>query len=386
MNRLSVMGVGFVGSAYCRLYPDETFPELRASLVSREEDVLFTRSTVSNYNVLKPETLKLDVQTNLEHFLDVLPNVRGTFNHISSWFVYGRAPGEVCNWAAPAMWRDEYDECWPTGFYSITKRASEQLLQSYCATVQAGLVKGPSSYRILRLCNVMGNDLKAGKQKNALEYLLQKVVCGEDVSVYEGDNYRNHMHVNDVCRAIHLVLEKPQTLNSITNIGAPESVKLIDLITHAINVTGSKSKIVHVPVPAFHKIVQVPDFWMNTNRLQSLGFKPEMDAFQAVDKVLEGIYKDRMVNTLTDVINATPYTYDLRFDEDIFEADTYRGLTLVDKGDTVAGHYLIGHECVNSPTTEYWTANGWKPYGEVFMSRAEAVEKRKELIANGYTR
>lgn len=368
MKRVSVMGVGFLGSAYCRLYPDSTYPEPREALTSSYEDVLFTRSTVDNYWPLKGD-FHIDINTNLNHLMDVLPSVRGCFNFTSSWFVLNRAPGRRCHWPAPAMHFDENDECWPMGAYAVTKYCAERMIQTHCATVQAGLVKGPSSYRILRLCNVMGNDPKAGKQKNALEFLLKKVVDGEDVTIYVGDNYRNHLHVNDVCRAIHLCLEKGETLNGITNIGAPESVRLIDLITHAIAVTGSKSKIVRVPVPAFHRIVQVPDFWFSTDKLQSLGFKPEMDAFQAVDKVLEGIY---LTNSWAEAVKTVL---------DPSELDTFQGLTLVDKGDTVAGHYLIGHECVNSPTTEYWTANGWKPYGEVFMSRAAAVEKRREILA-----
>lgn len=368
------MGVGFVGSNYCRLYPDETTPEPRAALVPSNQDVLFTRSTTHNYNVLKPETLKLDVETNLSHLLDVLPNVGGSFAFLSSWFTYGKGgfnSGET--WGVGGGAR-ENDGCHPTGLYSITKRAAEEVLQSYWETVQAGLVKGPSSYRILRLCNVIGNDPKAGKQKNALEFLLRKVVNNEDVQIYEGDNYRNYLHVNDVCRAIHLCLEKEETLNDITNIGAPESVRLIDLITYAIQKVGSKSQITRILVPPFHKIVQVADFHMNTNKLKSLGFVPEMDAFQAVDEVVKGIYASNVVNTLTNYLNVS---------RDPSEADTYQGLTLSDRADMVKGHYCIMRQDPHHPAyVEYWTERGWAAFGEVFMSRKEAVAARRRILAS----
>lgn len=360
-------GSGFILSNYARLYP-EGFVELRECFCPKYNDVLYGISTVDNYHPLKGD-FHVDINTNLNHLMDVLPNVEGSFTFLSSWFVLNRAPGRICHWPAPAMHFDENDECWPKGMYAITKYCAERLIQTHCETVQAGLVKGSSSYRILRLCNVIGNDPKAGKQKNALEFLLRKIVNNEDVQIYEGDNFRNYLHVNDVCRAIHLCLDKPETLNGITNIGAPESVRLIDLISYAIQKTGSKSQITRIPVPAFHKIVQVPDFFMNTNKLQSLGFIPEMDAYQAVDAVLAGI------------LDAARYKACI--DEDISEADTYQGLTLSDRADMVKGHYCIMRQDPHHPAyVEYWTERGWAAFGEVFMSREEAVAARRKILAS----
>ena len=98
-------------------------------------------STVDNYNV--HNNITLDVETNLKVLCEVLDFCRDTnivFNFISSWFVYGETE-------LPA--KEEY-YCRPTGFYSITKKAAEDLLISFCRTYGV-------KYRILRLCNVMGN-------------------------------------------------------------------------------------------------------------------------------------------------------------------------------------------------------------------------------------
>ena len=355
-------GTGFILSRYAQLYP-QSYVEPRDAFVSSYDNVLYGISTVDNYAPLHGD-FEIDINTNLNHLMKVLPNVRSSFAFLSSWFVYNRAPGRRCHWPAAAMHFDEHDECWPMGMYAVTKHCAERVIQTHHVSVQAGVVKGPSSYRILRLCNVIGNDPRANKQKNALEWMLRKVVNGEDVQVYEGENFRNFLHVDDVCRALYLCIEKDETLNGITNIGARESTKMIDLITYAINVMGSKSKVVRVPVPAFHRAIQVPDFFMSTTKLQSLGFTPEMNAYQAVDAVLAGIL-------------AAP-----RVEEDPFEADTYQGLTLVDKGDTVSGHYLISRQTSCYPRyPEYWTSDGWAAFGQVFMSRKEAVIARREILA-----
>jgi nucleoside-diphosphate-sugar epimerase len=159
--------------------------------------------------------------------------------------------------------------------------AREKLLRSYCQTVNR-------PYRILRLCNVIGNDPRANKRKAALEWMMAQVKRGEDVTVYAGDNYRNFLHVDDVCRAINLCLTKAP-FNTIIHIGAPRSDRVIDLLRHVKTQTKSASRIDIVPSPRFHQIVQVPDFFFDTTRLRQLGFVPEMDAYQAVDRVVANL-------------------------------------------------------------------------------------------------
>ena len=289
MRPLSLMGKGFIGSNYVDLYPEDVFVEDRSCVVPwpLARDVLYTISTTSNYGPINGD-LNVDIDTNLGHLVSVLPNVRGEFNFLSSWFVYG-----FNNWGHHPAWRAKEEHlCNPNGYYSITKYAAELLVRSHCHTAATGLIKGPTGYRILRLSNVIGNDPRASKQKNAFEYLLQKVLAGQDVSVYEGDNYRDTLHVEDVCRAINLcITDTPvnDRINNVINIGRGESHRLEDLLQYAIDKTGSTSKIVRVPVPEFHKVVQVPDFFMDTAKLRGLGFEPKYSIWESIDKVIAGL-------------------------------------------------------------------------------------------------
>lgn len=288
---VSLMGAsGFIGSHYAKTYPDQVYCEPRESVRPVCADVLCLRSTVSNYNVLKPETLKLDVETNLLHLLDILPNVRGVFNWTGTWFSYGSGPNDYSSTEGFISIVKENFPCNPNGLYSATKLCAEHIIRSYTQTSAAGLVLGPTNYRILRLSNVIGNDPRAGKTKNALEMLLAKVINNEAVEVYEGDNYRDILHVSDVCRAIKLCLDKAP-LDCIVNIGRGQSHRMIDIVDYAISKTGSKSAIKRVPVPRFHQIVQVPDFFMDVNKLRALGFVPTYSLGQSIDMVIEGMGK-----------------------------------------------------------------------------------------------
>lgn len=265
------MGVGHIGGRYCDLYG--AHPEPRDALVPVHPDVLFTRSTVDNYWPTKGD-LRRDIDTNLTHLMDVLPNVRGTFTFTSSFFVYGFRP----RLEEPGVALTEEAPCDPRGFYSSTKLCAEHLVRSYCEMVGR-------PYRILRLGNVIGNDPRAGKQKNALEHMLRRLVQGEEVQVYVGDCYRDILHVTDTCAAIHCCLTKGDT-NTIYNVGRGQSHRMWDIVHYAAGKVGSKSRITLIDPPRFHQQVQVDSFHMSTTKLRALGWTPSMTVWESVDRIL----------------------------------------------------------------------------------------------------
>lgn len=280
-------GTGFILGRYAQLYPEDTVIEPRDALVPTQKDVLWGISTTTNYAPLDGD-LEVDIATNLTHLARRLPHIRGQLCFLSSWFVSGQN-----DWGHHPTWRaKETHLCNPNGWYSATKLAAEHLIRSYVETVAAvpDKVAGPSAYRILRLSNVIGNDPRAGRQKAALEWLLGLVISHQDVPLYESDGggVRDILHVDDTCRAIRLCIEKGD-LNTIYNIGRGESHRMEDLIQYAIQQTGSRSKVVRVPVPPFHRVVQVPRFYMDTAKLRALGFEPTYSIQQSVDRVLAGL-------------------------------------------------------------------------------------------------
>lgn len=265
-------GTGFVGGNYCKMFPNKTIKIERENRQPKSKDILYFISTVDNYNV--HANITLDVETNLKVLCEVLDYCREgeiTFNFISSWFVYGETE-------LPA--KEEY-YCRPTGFYSITKKSAEDLLISFCRTY--GM-----NYRILRLCNVMGNgDGKVSAKKNALSYMIDLLKKNEDVYVYDnGTPIRDIMHVDDVCRAIDLVCSEGN-LNQIYNIGSGQPTTVSAIIETAKQYLGSTSNIKSKEAPEFHKIVQAKDFWMDTTKLKRLGFTQEISNEQIIRELCQ---------------------------------------------------------------------------------------------------
>jgi nucleoside-diphosphate-sugar epimerase len=271
--KYSVYGAtGFIGSRYCQMFSDEAFPQQRQQRVPLLNEIIYFISTVDNYNVFSDITL--DVDTNLRVLCEVLEHCKErdiTFNFISSWFVYGETN-------LPA--KEDY-HCNPTGFYSITKKAAEDLLISFCKTFKV-------NYRIIRLCNVLGKgDSKVSTRKNALSYMIDLLKKDEDVYLYDdGTPIRDIMHIDDVCRAIELVCNEGE-LNEVYNIGSGQPTPISAIIETAKQYLKSNSSIKSKEAPDFHKIVQAKDFWMDTSKLNQLGFTRQISNEQIIRELCQ---------------------------------------------------------------------------------------------------
>lgn len=274
MGEISVFGgTGFVGSKYCELSDSECIKIERESREPVSDDIVYFISTTSNYNIF--DDVHKDVDVNLTLLLDVLKNLepgKSTFNFISSWFVYGDCE-------LPAT---EESYCNPKGFYSITKRAAEQMIISYCETFKI-------DYRILRLSNVYGaGDKGVSKKKNALQFLIEELRQDNPINLYHnGKFFRDYMHVDDIARAIDLCVEKGEK-NQIYNIGSGEKVEFKDVIDIVINEFDSKSELTDIEPPEFHKTCQVKDFYMDTTKLKELGFKNNITIEEGIKNLCHG--------------------------------------------------------------------------------------------------
>jgi nucleoside-diphosphate-sugar epimerase len=267
-DKISVYGgTGFVGSVFSRLYADEVIVIPREERKPQSENIVYFLSTTSNYNVF--ENLHLDINTNLNVLMDVLGHCKNTntvFNYISTGFVYGN---DILN-------SKETDPCDPKGFYSITKRAAEQLLISFCETFDV-------KYRIIRSASIYGHDKTQSSTKNVLGHMVNLLRGDEDISLYDGgEYYRDYMHVEDVSRAIKTVIDKGE-LNSIYNIGAGQPYLYKEVILLAKQMLTSRSKIISVETPDFYRRVQARNFTLNVNKLHLLGFQVSIPLEDGLD-------------------------------------------------------------------------------------------------------
>ena len=270
-------GSGFVGSEFTKQNPG-CIVNARDDYSVKEKNILYMISTVTNYHV--KTNPYIDIDTNLTTLMKVLEQIKNNMlqaedgyvlNFISSWFVYGETE----------MPAHEESNCYPNGFYSITKRCAEQLLISYCETF--GI-----KYRILRLANVAGHgDKKASPQKNALQHMINELKAGREVNVYDGGNlYRDYIHVNDAARAIKLIMEKGE-VNTTYNVGNGQPLLFKDMIEYAKELIGGEGRLVPIEIPQFHRTVQVRSMWMLSDKLKSLGYTPNYNMKAIIEDMVK---------------------------------------------------------------------------------------------------
>jgi nucleoside-diphosphate-sugar epimerase len=278
-DKISVAGGnGFIGSRFCGMFPYQIIKVERNQREPETNNILNFVSTTNNYAFR--EDILDDVNSNIVIMLEMLDKAKTKFgsdfifNQISTWSVYG----------AVELPASETSECNPTGFYSITKRAAEQLLITFCEIYGA-------RFRILRLCNIIGETAKeVTKEKNSLQYLINELKENRDITLYDNGNFlREFMYIDDACNAIQTCLRNSNyNYNEIYNIGTGEKSVYGDLIEYCKQQLKSTSKINRVKHMIPQGTVQARDIYLNVNKLKALGFIPEYTVYDALDIIMKG--------------------------------------------------------------------------------------------------
>lgn len=264
-------GTGFIGSTFCKIYSDKTIVVQREDRNFSTSEVLYFISTTTNHNIF--DDLHVDIDTNLKILVDVLYNCIGkdiTFNFISSGFVYGT---DILN-------AKEDDNCNPRGFYSITKHCAEQLLITFAETFNI-------KYRIIRIGNVYGQDKTVSSKKNVLGYIVNLLKNNQDVHLYNGGRYlKDYIHVNDVCKAINLILQKG-SLNQIYNVASGDQKYFIDIVDRTKKILGSKSNIIDTSIENKGHFFTSKNMTLNIDKLKQLGFVCDIDIWDGLQTICD---------------------------------------------------------------------------------------------------
>jgi len=122
--------------------------------------------------------------------------------------------------------------------YAIVKNVGEAYLKSYQR--EYGL-----EYTIFRFFNTYG-------PKQSKEFVISRFLSmalqNQDITIYgDGSQTRTFCFINDNVDACIAAFYKDMYVNDVVNIGGNIEVPIIDLASIIIEVTGSKSKLIHLP-------------------------------------------------------------------------------------------------------------------------------------------
>jgi UDP-glucose 4-epimerase len=128
---------------------------------------------------------------------------------------------------------------------------------------------------------------------------VDQALSGHDLTVYgDGRQSRCFCHVDDVVPALAALATLPAAQGQAVNIGGSEETTIRDLAERVITLTGSSSRIVHVPydqayLPGFEDVRRrVPDTRLAR---QLVSFEPRHD----LDAIIASVVDAHRHRTLT---------------------------------------------------------------------------------------
>ena len=152
----------------------------------------------------------------------------------------------------------------PRGVYDEAKRFAEAMTTAYHR--HHGL-----RTRIVRIFNTYGPRMRLDDGRAVPNFIVQ-ALRGEDLTIYgDGGQTRSFCYISDlvegVIRLMHADTAEP------VNIGNPKEMSIVQVARSIIAATGSRSRVVHEPLPVDDPKVRRPDI---TRARKLLGWEPRV--------------------------------------------------------------------------------------------------------------
>jgi dTDP-glucose 4,6-dehydratase len=138
----------------------------------------------------------------------------------------------------------------PRGVYDEAKRFAEAMTVAYRAAEGVDTT-------IARIFNTYGPRMRL-QDGRAIPAFMSQALTGRPVTVFgDGSQTRSFCYIDDMVRGIEALLLSGHA--GPINIGNPREMTLLEMARAVIELTGSKSRIVHRPLPTDDPKVRQPD-------------------------------------------------------------------------------------------------------------------------------
>ena len=171
----------------------------------------------------------------------------------------------------------------PRGVYDEAKRYAEALTMAYHR--QQGL-----DTAIVRIFNTYGPRMRAHDGR-AIPTFLRQALQEKPLTVFgDGSQTRSFCYVDDLLSGLIALVESD--VHHPVNIGNPDEYTLQQLAETVVEVTGSKSEIVHEALPVDDPQVRQPDI---SKAREILGWEPKVGLKEGLERTLELSGRDRLI-------------------------------------------------------------------------------------------
>ncbi len=165
--------------------------------------------------------------------------------------------------------------------YDEGKRASETLMMDYHRQNRVDI-------KIVRIFNTYGPRMLQNDGRVVSNFIVQ-ALKGQDITVYgEGSQTRSFCYVDDLVDGMVRMMDSENFIGPV-NLGNPEEYTILDFAKKIIAMTGSKSKIIHQPLPSDDPTQRQPDITLAGAKL---GWKPKVSVDDGLKRTIEYFKKE----------------------------------------------------------------------------------------------
>jgi UDP-glucuronate decarboxylase len=140
----------------------------------------------------------------------------------------------------------------PRSCYDEGKRCAETLFFDYRRQHRLPI-------KVARIFNTYGPRMHPNDGRVVSNFIVQALL-NRDITVYgDGSQTRAFCYVDDLIDGLVRLMRTPETVTGPINLGNPHEMSVLELAKMAIDLTGSRARIVHRPVPGDDPRQRQPD-------------------------------------------------------------------------------------------------------------------------------
>lgn len=161
--------------------------------------------------------------------------------------------------------------------YDEGKRCAESLCFDYNREFGTDI-------KVIRIFNTYGPKMDPNDGRVVSNFIMQ-ALKGEDITVYgEGSQTRSFCYVDDLLEGIIRMMRSRKEFHGPVNLGNPGEFTILELAEKVIQLTGSKSKIIYMPLPQDDPTQRRPDIALAE---KELGWKPAISLEKGLIPTIE---------------------------------------------------------------------------------------------------
>jgi|TARA_B110000240_G_scaffold157227_1_gene174863 UDP-glucuronate decarboxylase len=162
--------------------------------------------------------------------------------------------------------------------YDEGKRCAETLFMDYHNQNKVVI-------KIIRIFNTYGPNMNPSDGRVVSNFIVQ-ALKGDDITIYgDGTQTRSFQFVDDLVEGMIRTMNTDDSFTGPVNIGNPHEFKMLELAEKILELTKSKSKIIHLPLPQDDPTQRRPDISYAYKELN--GWKPKIDLNEGLQKTIK---------------------------------------------------------------------------------------------------